>query len=130
VVRRGAATIIVLAAGLAASRMFSSDSLAPSTITVTTEKRQTVTVSTPTDTSSSDTGTMTATAPVPAPTDNHSVFGTAPGDCAAALLVEGVARRDEPVLPPVSGQCCCVTKHSLTSLVLGRSAGCLMTSGK
>jgi hypothetical protein len=66
-----AATIIVLAAGLAVSQVFSSGTLTASTstrtVTVTAGKQQTVTVTTPTGS-----GTTTA----PEPTANDSVLGT------------------------------------------------------
>jgi hypothetical protein len=70
-----AATIIVLAAGLAVSQVFSPGTLTASTstrtVTVTAGKQQTVTVTTPTDP-----GTTTATTPPPEPTADHSVLGT------------------------------------------------------
>ncbi len=75
-----AATVVVLAAGLAVSQVFSSDTLTASnstqTVTVTNEKQQTVTVTTPTDTSSTGPDTTTSTTPAPDPSANHSVLGT------------------------------------------------------
>lgn len=69
------ATIIVLAAGLAVSQAFSTDTLTASTrtVTVTTEDRQTVTVTVSTPT---DPGTTTETTPAPAPGEDTSVVGT------------------------------------------------------
>jgi hypothetical protein len=70
-----AATVIVLAAGLAVSQVFSPGTLTASTstrtVTVIAGKQQTVTDTTPTDP-----GTTTATTPAPKPTVNHSVLGT------------------------------------------------------
>jgi hypothetical protein len=63
-----AATVVVLAVGLAASQVFSSDTLTASTHTVT------VTVSTPGDPPSTVPTTTPTTSPAPAP--NHSVLGT------------------------------------------------------
>jgi hypothetical protein len=74
---KAAATVVVLAAGLAVSQVFSSDTLTASTstrtVTVTDGKPQTVTVTVATPT---DPGPTTATTPAPAPDENHSVLGT------------------------------------------------------
>jgi hypothetical protein len=69
-----AATVVVLAAGIAVAQVFSSDTLTASTSTqtVTTRQTVTVTVSTPVDPSS----TVPATTTTPAPDANHSVIGT------------------------------------------------------